>query len=103
MRWRSRRRPRRSNGTSTSTAGTARREASGRRWSMKLATLRRGGRDGRLAVVSRDLTRCVLVPGIAPTLQAALDDWATAGPRLAERAATLELGGAQPDALPFDA
>ena len=28
---------------------------------MKLATLRRGGRDGRLAVVSRDLSRCVLV------------------------------------------
>ena len=42
---------------------------------MKLATLRRGGRDGRLVVVSRDLTRCLLVPGIAPTLQAALDDW----------------------------
>ena len=32
---------------------------------MKLATLRRGGRDGRLVIVSRDLTRCVLVPGIA--------------------------------------
>ncbi|HET7809342.1 MAG TPA: fumarylacetoacetate hydrolase family protein [Steroidobacteraceae bacterium] len=70
---------------------------------MKLATLRRGGRDGRLAVVSRDLSRCALVPGIAPTLQAALDDWATAAPRLAERAAALELGGPQPDVLPFDA
>jgi fumarylacetoacetate (FAA) hydrolase len=45
----------------------------------------------------------VLVPGIAPTLQAALDDWGTVGPRLAERAATLELTGAQPDVLPFDA
>ena len=70
---------------------------------MKLATLRRGGRDGRLALVSRDLSRCVLVPGIAPTLQAALDDWTTVAPRLAERAAALELGGAQPDVLPFDA
>ena len=39
--------------------------------------LRRGDRDGRLVIVSRDLTRCLLVPGIAPTLQAALDDWAT--------------------------
>jgi len=70
---------------------------------VKLATLRRGGRDGRLALVSRDLSRCVLVPGIAPTLQAALDDWTTVAPRLAERAAALELGGAQPDVLPFDA
>ena len=69
---------------------------------MKLATLRRGGRDGRLVVVSRDLTRCVLVPGIAPTLQAALDDWSTVSPRLAERAAALELSGSQPDVMAFD-
>ncbi len=52
---------------------------------VKLATLKRGGRDGRLALVSRDLTRCLLVPGIAPTLQAALDDWASVAPRLADR------------------
>jgi fumarylacetoacetate (FAA) hydrolase len=70
---------------------------------MKLATLRRGGRDGRLAVVSRDLMRCVLVPGIAPTLQAALDDWTTVAPRLAERAAALELSSSQADVMPFDA
>jgi len=70
---------------------------------MKLATLRRGGRDGRLAVVSRDLKRCVLVPGIAPTLQAALDDWAALAPRLAERAAALEMSGGQADVMPFDA
>jgi Cu2+-exporting ATPase len=44
-------------------------------------------------VVSRDLTRCVLVPGIAPTLQAALDDWAASAPRLGERAAALEGAG----------
>jgi fumarylacetoacetate (FAA) hydrolase len=69
---------------------------------MKLATLRRGGRDGRLALVSRDLTRCLLVPGIAPTLQAALDDWATIAPRLAERAAILELNAANADVMPFD-
>jgi len=70
---------------------------------MKLATLRRGGRDGRLVVVSCDLTRCQLVPGIAPTLQAALDDWATVAPRLAERAAALELTDSQADVMPFDA
>lgn len=69
---------------------------------MKLATLRRGGRDGRLALVSRDLTRCLLVPGIAPTLQAALDDWASVAPRLMDRAATLELGHANADVMPFD-
>jgi fumarylacetoacetate (FAA) hydrolase len=69
---------------------------------VKLATLKRGGRDGRLALVSRDLTRCLLVPGIAPTLQAALDDWAVVAPRLADRAATLEMPAAHADVLPFD-
>jgi fumarylacetoacetate (FAA) hydrolase len=52
--------------------------------------------------VSRDLTRCLLVPGIAPTLQAALDDWAVVAPRLADRAATLEMPAAHADVLPFD-
>jgi fumarylacetoacetate (FAA) hydrolase len=69
---------------------------------VKLATLKRGGRDGRLALVSRDLTRCLLVPGIAPTLQAALDDWAMVAPRLADRAATLEMNASHADVMPFD-
>ncbi len=68
---------------------------------MKLATLRRGGRDGSLAIVSRDLSRCALVPGIAPTLQAALDHWSSVAPRLAERAAALE-SGRVPDEMPFE-
>ncbi|OHC33415.1 MAG: 2-keto-4-pentenoate hydratase [Pseudomonadales bacterium RIFCSPLOWO2_12_59_9] len=42
---------------------------------MKLASLNQG-RDGVLLVVSRDLRQAVAVPGIAATLQAALDDWA---------------------------
>ena len=42
---------------------------------MKLATLKEGGRDGTLVVVSRDLTRCQAVADIARTLQQALDDW----------------------------
>jgi fumarylacetoacetate (FAA) hydrolase len=50
---------------------------------MKLATLKEGGRDGTLIVVSRDLTRAVHATGIAPTLQAALDDWDSTAPRLA--------------------
>jgi fumarylacetoacetate (FAA) hydrolase len=49
---------------------------------MKLATLKEGGRDGTLIVVSRDLTRAVKATGIAPTLQAALDDWQHVAPRL---------------------
>jgi fumarylacetoacetate (FAA) hydrolase len=69
---------------------------------MKLASLRRGDRDGRLAIVSRDLTRCQLVPGIAPTLQAALDDWSAVQPRLAERAAALELSSASSEVMAFD-
>ena len=67
---------------------------------MKLATLRQGGRDGQLAIVSRDLSRCELVPDIAPTLQAALDDWDRISPRLAERAAALDRRSGHD--MPFD-
>ncbi|MFQ5783590.1 MAG: fumarylacetoacetate hydrolase family protein [Alphaproteobacteria bacterium] len=49
---------------------------------MKLASLKAGGRDGALVVVSRDLTRAVAVPDVAPTLQAALDDWHALAPEL---------------------
>jgi fumarylacetoacetate (FAA) hydrolase len=50
---------------------------------MKLATLKDSTRDGKLVVVSKDLTVCSEVGHIARTLQAALDDWAHVGPRLA--------------------
>ena len=49
---------------------------------MKLASLKEGGRDGTLIVVNRDLTRAVRATGIAPTLQAALEDWSKVAPRL---------------------
>ena len=68
---------------------------------MKLCSLDRGGRDGRLAVVSRDLTICQTVDGIAPTLQSALDEWARCEPRLREVAAALENAHAR-HAEPFD-
>lgn len=68
---------------------------------MKLATLKTGGRDGTLLVVSHDLTRCRTVPAIARTLQAALDDWENNAPRLAEEYAALN-DGASDRALPFD-
>lgn len=48
---------------------------------MKLASLK-AGRDGRLVVVSDDLAWYADAGAIAPTLQAALDDWAEAAPRL---------------------
>ena len=58
---------------------------------MKLASLK-DGRDGRLVVVSRDLSRQAEATDIAPTLQAALDHWADAAPRLAQRYEDLEAG-----------
>jgi fumarylacetoacetate (FAA) hydrolase len=65
---------------------------------VKLASLK-GGRDGRLVVVSRDLTRAHEAAEVASTLQAALDDWHRLAPGLEEIAAGLE---AAPDSgFPF--
>jgi fumarylacetoacetate (FAA) hydrolase len=61
---------------------------------MKLGSLKEGGRDGTLVVVSRDLTRAVRAAGIAPTLQRALEDWDNAAPRLNALAQSLEGGDA---------
>ena len=69
---------------------------------MKLATLGDGTRDGMLAVVSRDLERCVAVPQIAPTLQAALDGWTRCSPLLAAIGDAISEGHVA-DARPFDA
>jgi fumarylacetoacetate (FAA) hydrolase len=66
---------------------------------MKLASLK-SGRDGRLLVVSSDLTSCVDASSVAPTLQAALDDWGRAEPGLRALARALEGGKAA--ARPFD-
>ncbi|HEY4582074.1 MAG TPA: fumarylacetoacetate hydrolase family protein [Lysobacter sp.] len=49
---------------------------------MKLGSLKEGGRDGTLVVVSRDLARAVRADAIAPTLQRALEDWSNVAPRL---------------------
>jgi fumarylacetoacetate (FAA) hydrolase len=68
---------------------------------MKLATLKEGGRDGTLVVVSRDLTRCQPVPAIAATLQQALDRWDEVAAPLAEVYEALNAGAAR-HALPFD-
>jgi fumarylacetoacetate (FAA) hydrolase len=49
---------------------------------MKLATLNNQTRDGQLVVVSRDLAWYADASRIAPTLQAALDDWERCEPEL---------------------
>lgn len=59
---------------------------------MKLATLRASRPDGQLVVVSNDLSRCVSAGRIAPSLQAALDDWDRLSPALAELARQLDKG-----------
>lgn len=51
---------------------------------MKLGTLKEGGRDGTLVVVSRDLSHAVVASTVAPTLQVVLDNWDSLSPRLAE-------------------
>jgi fumarylacetoacetate (FAA) hydrolase len=68
---------------------------------MKLASLKEGGRDGTLVVVSRDLTTAVKATGIAATMQAALDDWHTVAPRLNALAEDLAAGKAS-DAFALD-
>ena len=61
---------------------------------MKLASLKQGGRDGTLIVVSRDLTKAVVADGIARTLQQALEDWHSAAPRLNALSEDLNAGRA---------
>ncbi len=66
---------------------------------MKLASLK-SGRDGRLIVVSDDLSRYAEASGIAATLQAALEDWEICAPRLQALGEALEAGRAE--SRPFD-
>ncbi len=66
---------------------------------MKLASLQQG-RDGRLVVVSDDLAHCADAIEVAPTLQAALDDWSQTLPKLKALAADLASGAIT--GMPFD-
>ncbi|AUG55489.1 fumarylacetoacetate hydrolase family protein [Thalassospira marina] len=65
---------------------------------MKLATLKDGSRDGKLVVVSRDLGRCAPIDGV-PTLQYALDNWASMQGKLADVTAKLEADASFGDAF----
>lgn len=68
---------------------------------MKLATLKNGSRDGRLVVVSRDLSRAVDAAGVAPTMLAAVERWRTAEPELQALYALVNADKA-PGAFAFD-
>lgn len=61
---------------------------------MKLAS-RKSGRDGALLVVSRDLSQAVEVAAIAPTMQAALDNWEQLEGQLQAVYAALNAGTAE--------
>lgn len=73
--------------------------------SLKLSSLKlssqKQGRDGTLVVVSRDLSRAVVAADIAPTLQAALDTWSEAAPKLDALSAALN-DGRCPNTFAFD-
>lgn len=68
---------------------------------MKLASLKQGGRDGTLIVVDRNMENAVVVADIARTMQAALDNWSSAGPALETVYSALQSGRAE-DAFAFD-
>ena len=68
---------------------------------MKLASLKAGGRDGTLVVVSRDLTRAVAVPHIARTLQSAIEHWEILAPELQAVSDRLNAGPLK-DEIAFD-
>jgi fumarylacetoacetate (FAA) hydrolase len=67
---------------------------------MKLASLR-SGRDGSLIVVSRNLESAVSAGNIAPTMQAALDNWEAVAPGLQALSEGLNNGTAE-NAFPLD-
>jgi fumarylacetoacetate (FAA) hydrolase len=67
---------------------------------MKLATLKTADRDGILVVVNCELTKAKLVPTIALTLQAALDNWHEVEPQLQE--AYKLVNESKGEFIPFD-
>lgn len=60
---------------------------------LRLATRPNGTRDGELVIVSASARRCMPVPTIARTLQAALDDWSDVAPQLEALCRRLDAGG----------
>jgi fumarylacetoacetate (FAA) hydrolase len=69
---------------------------------MKLASLRTDTRDGALVVVSNDLKKAVAVPGIAHTLQSALERWDAVAPHLRKIHDDLNAGSLGQGVFDFD-
>jgi fumarylacetoacetate (FAA) hydrolase len=61
---------------------------------MKLATIKSGTRDGRLALVSKDLANAVFADDIAPTLLDAIERWPSVEAALSARSDALNAGAA---------
>jgi fumarylacetoacetate (FAA) hydrolase len=70
---------------------------------MRLASLRAGGRDGSLLVVASDGLRAARARAVAPSLQAALDDWDRLAPALEALSREVEAGSIPTFDLDFDA
>ena len=67
---------------------------------MKLASLKAGGRDGALMVISDDLTCMASASSVAHTLQQAIETWESSAPDLAKLAA--EVNGGSADTQAYD-
>jgi len=69
---------------------------------MKLATLRNTHRDGTLVVVRNDNARFARADKVAPSLQAALDDWDNVFPALKALSCDLDSGAIEGEALELE-
>ena len=69
---------------------------------MKLGSLKQGGRDGALVIISRDLTRYITSVDIAVTMQQALENWAYVEPKLQRRYQQLYSGTAEGKPIHFE-
>lgn len=69
---------------------------------MKLASLKAGGRDGTLVVVSRDLSRMTPATSVARTLQQAIETWDSSAPELADLADAVDAGDIETQAYDPD-
>jgi fumarylacetoacetate (FAA) hydrolase len=68
---------------------------------MKLGSLKEGGRDGTLVLVSNDLKRIIPIEAIAPTFQRAIESWVIVEPQLMDISLKLDEGDI-PECRPYD-
>ena len=68
---------------------------------IKLGSLKEGGRDGTLVLVSNDLKRIIPIEAIAPTFQRAIESWVIVEPQLMDISLKLDDGDI-PECRPYD-